>query len=59
MSDELSRVAPLLDDSAFFAPFVWHFDPRVGRPPIATEIYCLRLMFLKFPYRLGYESLMS
>jgi IS5 family transposase len=56
LSEELARVDALLDDSAFFAPFVPFFDPRVGRPSIPMEVY-LRLMFLKFRYRLGYESL--
>ena len=56
LSEELAQVDALLDDSAFFAPFVPFFDPRVGRPSIPMEVY-LRLMFLKFRYRLGYESL--
>ena len=46
----------LLDDPVFFTPFVSFFDPRIGRPSIPMETY-LRLMFLKFRYRLGYESL--
>jgi IS5 family transposase len=46
----------LLDDPAFFAPFAPHFDPLIGRPSTPVECY-LRLMFLKFGYRLGYESL--
>jgi transposase, IS5 family len=46
----------LLDDPVFFAPFVPFFDPRIGRPSTPMETY-LRLMFLKFRYRLGYESL--
>ena len=46
----------LLDDPAFFTPFVPFFDPRMGRPSTPMETY-LRLMFLKFRYRLGYESL--
>ena len=29
---ELERVDRLLDDPAFFAPFVPFFDPRLGRP---------------------------
>ena len=33
-----------------------YFDARIGRPSIPMETY-LRLMFLKFRYRLGYESL--
>jgi transposase, IS5 family len=53
---ELARVDALLDDRAFFAPFAPHFDPRIGRPSIPMETY-LRLMFLRFRYRLGYESL--
>jgi transposase, IS5 family len=53
---ELARVDALLDDPAFFAPFVRFFDPRMGRPSTPMETY-LRLMFLKFRYRLGFESL--
>jgi IS5 family transposase len=37
-------------------PFVPFFDPRIGRPSTPLETY-LRMMFLKFRYRLGYESL--
>ena len=46
----------LLDDAVFFAPFTPSFDPRIGRPSTPMETY-LRLMFLKFRYRLGFESL--
>lgn len=53
---ELGRVDTLLDDPVFFAPFARYFDARIGRPSIPMETY-LRLMFLKFRYRLGYESL--
>src|SRR5689334_25354635 len=53
---ELARVDALLDDPAFFAPFAPFFDPRIGRPSTPMETY-LRLMFLKFRYRLGYETL--
>ncbi|MCW2624502.1 MAG: transposase, family [Mycobacterium sp.] len=53
---ELGRVDALLDDPVFFAPFGAYFDARIGRPSIPVETY-LRLMFLKFRYRLGYESL--
>jgi transposase, IS5 family len=56
LPDELARVDELLDDPVFFAPFAPFFDPRVGRPSTPMETY-LRLMFLKFRYRLGYESL--
>jgi IS5 family transposase len=53
---ELARVDELLDDQAFFAPFVPFFDPRLGRPSTPMETY-LRLMFLKFRYGFGFESL--
>jgi IS5 family transposase len=53
---ELGRVDALLDDPVFFAPFAAYFDAQIGRPSIPMETY-LRLMFLKFRYRLGYESL--
>ena len=53
---ELARVDALLDDPAFFAPFAPYFHPVLGRPSTPAEWY-LRLMFGKFRYRLGYESL--
>jgi IS5 family transposase len=56
LPEELARVDALLDDPAFFRPFVPFFDLRMGRPSTPMETY-LRLMFLKFRYRLGYESL--
>src|ERR1700739_140865 len=56
LPEELARVDALLDDPAFFAPFAPHFHPVIGRPSTPIECY-LRLMFLKFRYRLGYETL--
>ena len=56
LPEELARVDGLFDDPAFFAPFVPYFDPRIGRPSVPMETY-LRMMFLKFRYRLGYETL--
>ena len=53
---ELARVDALLDDPAFFAPFAPFFHPVLGRPSTPVECY-LRLMFLKYRYRLGYERL--
>jgi transposase, IS5 family len=53
---ELARVDALLDDPGFLAPFATHFDPIIGRPSIPIDTY-LRMMFLKFRYRLGYELL--
>ena len=56
LPEELARVDALLDDPVFFAPFAGFFDPRLGRPSTPMEVY-VRLMFLKFRYRLGYETL--
>jgi IS5 family transposase len=56
LPQELARVDVLLNDPVFFAPFAPFFDPRIGRPSTPMETY-LRLMFLKFGYRLGFESL--
>ena len=53
---ELARVDGLLDDPVFFVPFVPFFSLTAGRPSTPMECY-LRMMFLKFRYRLGFESL--
>ncbi len=52
----LEQIDRLLDDPSFFKPFVPHFDPIIGRPSIPMETY-LRMMFLRFRYRLGFETL--
>jgi transposase, IS5 family len=56
LPEDLVRVDALLDDPVFFAPFAPFFHPVLGRPSTPVECY-LRLMFLKFRHRLGYESL--
>jgi len=56
LPEELARVDALLDDPAFFAPFAPCFHPVLGRPSTPVECY-LRLMYLKYRYRLGFESL--
>jgi IS5 family transposase len=52
----LAAVDELLDDPVFFEPFVPFFDPTQGRPSIPIETY-LRLMYLRFRYHLGFETL--
>jgi IS5 family transposase len=52
----LAEVDRLLDDGRFFVPFVACFSARHGRPSIPVETY-LRMMFLKYRYRLGFETL--
>ena len=56
MPAELERVDRLLDDARFFAPYEAFFHASLGRPSIPIEVY-LRLMFLKYRYKLGFESL--
>jgi IS5 family transposase len=53
---ELAAVDRLLHDERFFAPYQRFFHARLGRPSIPLETY-LRLMFLKYRYRLGFERL--
>ena len=53
----IARISPTTwPPPALFAPFAPYFDPLSGRPSTPVECY-LRLMFLKFRYRLGFESL--
>lgn len=56
MPAELKAVDELLDDTEFFEPFKAHFHQVLGRPSVPIETY-LRLMFLKYRYRLGFEPL--
>jgi IS5 family transposase len=56
MPAELARVDALLDDDRFFEPYLEFFHATLGRPSIPIETY-LRLMFLKYRYRLGFETL--
>lgn len=56
MPAELEAVDRLLDDWWFFEPYRAFFHPALGRPSIPIETY-LRLMFLKYRYKLGYEPL--
>ena len=56
MPAELSRVDELLDDPAFFEPFRPFFHPVLGRKSVPMETF-LRLMYLKYRYRVGFEAL--
>jgi IS5 family transposase len=56
MPAELEAVDRLLDDGRFFEPFRAFFHPILGRPSIPMATY-LRLMFLKYRYKLGFEPL--
>ena len=52
----LAAADALLDDPSFFEPYKARFSQFFGRPSIPIETY-LRMMFLKYRYRLGFESL--
>ena len=56
MPAELARVDELLDDPAFFEPFRPYFHPRLGRQSLPVETF-LRLMYLKYRHRIGFETL--
>lgn len=56
MPAELVRVDEFLDDPACFEPFRPFFDPERGRRSIPMETF-LRLMWLKYRYVLGFETL--
>ena len=56
MPEELARVDELLDDPAFFEPFRPFFSPDRGRKSVPMETF-LRLIYLKYRYRLGFETL--
>ncbi len=56
MPAELEAVDRLLDDPRFFEPYRGFFHATIGRPSIPIETY-LRLMFLKYRYKLGFEPL--
>lgn len=53
---ELEAVDHLLDDPGFFQPFGKHFQAALGHPSVPIATY-LRLMFLKYRYRLDFEPL--
>ena len=58
LNDELTTVGKLLDDQIFMAPFLEKWNIKIGRPTVAVETY-LRLMYLKYRYGFGYETLVA
>lgn len=53
---ELEAVDRLLDDDVFFEPYRRFFHATLGRPSVPIETL-LRMMFLKFRYKLSFEVL--
>lgn len=58
MSEELSRVGALLKDPRIMEPFLKNFNQTRGRATVPVSTY-LRLMYLKFRHKLGYETLVE
>jgi IS5 family transposase len=58
LSDELKQIDAFLDDERFLAPFIEKHNKRIGRPTVAVQTY-IRMMYLKFRYQLGYETLVK
>ena len=52
----LAQLDKYLEDPALFEPFRPYFHPSGGRPSVPIETY-VRMMVLKYRYRLGYETL--
>lgn len=58
LSDELTRVDVLLNDPRILELFLKRFNQTRGRPTVPVATY-LRLMYLKFRHKLGYETLVE
>jgi IS5 family transposase len=58
LNKELAAVDKIFDDDRFLEPFLKKFKTTTGRPTIPVESY-LRLMYLKFRYQMGYETLVK
>lgn len=58
LPEELAKVDEWLNDDRFFAPYRQRFDTKIGRPTVPVQTY-IRLMYLKFRYNLGYETLVQ
>jgi IS5 family transposase len=58
LPEELARVDVLLQDERLMQPFILRFNQTLGRPSVPISTY-LRLMYLKFRYKLGYETLVA
>lgn len=58
LNKELAIVDMILDDNRFIEPFLVNFKTTTGRPTTSVESY-LRLMYLKYRYQMGYETLVK
>lgn len=58
LPEELEHVNSILDDDRLMEPFVKRFSTTMGRPSVPVATY-VRLMYIKFRYKLGYETLVA
>jgi IS5 family transposase len=58
LPDELQRINELLDDEKFYGLYLERFNTRIGRPTVKVETY-IRMIYLKFRYQLGHETLVK
>jgi IS5 family transposase len=58
LNEELSAVDRLLNDERLLEPYREKFNTKRGRPTIPIATY-LRMMYLKFRYQFGYETLVK
>lgn len=58
LPEELAKIDELLDDERLMEPFIQQHQTKMGRPTLAVETY-VRLMYLKFRYGWGYETLIK
>jgi IS5 family transposase len=58
LPEELAGVNILLEDARLMEPFLSRFNETMGRPGVPVSTY-LRLMYLKFRYKMGYETLVE
>jgi transposase, IS5 family len=58
MNEELTQVDQLLKDERFLTPFKMKFGTDMSRPTTAVATY-LRMMYIKYRYQLGYETLVK
>jgi IS5 family transposase len=56
LKGELAVVDKILDDESFLTPFIEKFNSKCGRHSTPVDTY-IRMMYLKFRYNLGYETL--
>jgi transposase, IS5 family len=58
LDEELQEVDQILSNDEFLKPFLKKYNIAIGRPTLPVEVY-LRVMYLKYRYAMGYESLVK